>query len=148
MTSNIASDLIHDSFAKEGSWQDKYTEIQNIATAQLSTFFRPEFLNRIDDIIVFHPLGKEHIADIAEILMKGFAKRVAENDIELSWDKSVIDEIIKAGFDQAYGARPMKRAIRKLVENFVAEKIIKGELKQGDKAGLTFKNGAMEIIFP
>lgn len=148
MTSNIASDLIHESFAKEGSWQEKYADIQKIATAQLSTFFRPEFLNRIDDIIVFHPLGREHIADIAEILMKGFARRVAENNIELSWDKSVIEEITKAGFDQAYGARPMKRAIRKLVENFVAEKIIKGELKQGDRAELTFKNGAMEIIFP
>lgn len=147
MTSNIASDMIHDAFSKAGDWQEKYEEIQKIATSQLSGFFRPEFLNRIDDIIVFHPLGKEHIKDIAQILMKGFAKRVAENNIELSWTGNVIDKIVEAGYDQAYGARPMKRAIRKLVENFVAEKIIKGELKQGDKAELDFENGIMHIIF-
>ncbi|MGE4318122.1 MAG: ATP-dependent chaperone ClpB [Deferribacterales bacterium] len=147
MTSNIASDMIHESFAKEGSWQEKYNDIQKIATGQLSMYFRPEFLNRIDDIIVFHPLGREHIAEIAEILMKGLAKRIAENNIELTWTKSVIDEIVSAGFDQAYGARPMKRAIRKLIENFIAEKIIKGELKQGDKAELDFHNGMMHINF-
>lgn len=145
MTSNIASDMIHDAFAQEGSWQEKYQEIQKIATGQLSMYFRPEFLNRIDDIIVFHPLGREHIADIAEILMQGFAKRVAENNIELSWTSSVIEEIISAGFDPSYGARPMKRTIRKLVENFIAEKIIKGELKQGNKAELDFENGIMHI---
>jgi len=147
MTSNIASDLIHNEFAEDGDWQQKYTEIQKIATSQLSGYFRPEFLNRIEDIIVFHPLTKEHISDIAEILMKIFSKRVRENNIELNWTQNVINEIVKAGFDAAYGARPMKRAIRRMVENFVAEKIIKGELKAGDKCTLDFYDDNMQIKF-
>jgi ATP-dependent Clp protease ATP-binding subunit ClpB len=146
MTSNIASDLIHEEFAKEGGWQQKYAEIQKIATSQLSGYFRPEFLNRIEDIIVFHPLNEEHIGEIAEILMQSFAKRVLENNIELNWTENVINEIVKAGFDASYGARPMKRAIRRMVENFIAEKIIKGELKAGDKCTLDFYDGNMQII--
>ena len=147
MTSNIASDLIHDAFAKTGSWQEKYDEIQKIATGQLTNYFRPEFLNRIDDIIVFHPLDETHIAEIAQILMAGFAKRLVENNIELKWTENVINEIVKAGFDISYGARPMKRAIRRMVENFIAEKIIKGELKSGDRCGLDFADGKMKLNF-
>lgn len=147
MTSNIASDQIHEAFAGEGSWQEKYSEIQKLATGQLSAYFRPEFLNRIDDIIVFHPLDETHIAEIAEILMKNFAARVLENNIELSWTENVINEIVKAGFDISYGARPMKRAIRRMVENFIAEKIIKGQLKAGDKCKLDHSDGSMHLNF-
>ncbi|PLX66418.1 MAG: ATP-dependent chaperone ClpB [Denitrovibrio sp.] len=143
MTSNIASDLIHESFAGAGNFDEKYDNIQKIATGQLSNYFRPEFLNRIDDIIVFHPLDESHIAEIAEILMKNFAKRVLENNIELKWTENVIQEIVKSGFDPAYGARPMKRTIRKRVENFIAEKIIKGEIKAGDKCELYYFEDSM-----
>lgn len=146
MTSNIASDLIHEEFAKEGDWQHKYSEIQKIATSQLSGYFRPEFLNRVEDIIVFHPLNEEHIHEIAEILMHVFAQRVHENNIELNWTENVINEIVKAGFDASYGARPMKRSIRRMVENFIAEKIIKGELKAGDRCSLDFYDGNMQIV--
>lgn len=147
MTSNIASDEIHKAFADSGNWQEKYDQMQKIATGQLSSYFRPEFLNRIDDIIVFHPLGQDHIAEIAEILMAGFAKRVLENNIELNWTKNVINEIVKAGFDASYGARPMKRIIRKMVENFIAEKLIKGELKAGDRCELDYLNNNMHVNF-
>ncbi|ADD68474.1 ATP-dependent chaperone ClpB [Denitrovibrio acetiphilus DSM 12809] len=147
MTSNIASDMIHDAFAEDGDWEQKYSSIQKIAISQLSGYFRPEFLNRIDDIVVFHPLNETHITEIAEILMQVFAKRVLENNIELNWTKNVINEIVKAGFDAAYGARPMKRAIRRMVENFIAEKIIKGELKAGDKCLLDFDGNQMILKF-
>ncbi|PLX69555.1 MAG: ATP-dependent chaperone ClpB [Denitrovibrio sp.] len=147
MTSNIASEDIHNAFADSGDWQQKYDNIQKIATTKLSSYFRPEFLNRIDDIIVFHPLNESHIAEIAEILMTGFKKRVLENNIELNWTKNVINEIVKAGFDAAYGARPMKRIIRKMVENFVAEKIIKGDLKAGDKCEIDYLDNKMHVNF-
>lgn len=145
MTSNIASDLIHNEFASEGNFDEKYEKIQKIATSQLAGYFRPEFLNRIDDIIVFHPLDETHIAEIAEILMENFAKRMHENNIELSWTENVINEIVKSGFDAAYGARPMKRTIRKTVENFIAEKIIKGELKAGDKCRLDYFGNSLQF---
>jgi len=147
MTSNIGSEQIMETFADKGDWQEKYERIQSIATAQLSGFFRPEFLNRIDDIIVFHPLGQEHIAEIAELLMKDFADRVRENNIELNWTQNVINEIVNVGFDTSYGARPMKRTIRRLVENFTAEKIIKGDLKSGDKVTLDISDGKMTVKF-
>jgi ATP-dependent Clp protease ATP-binding subunit ClpB len=147
MTSNIGSEMIHEAFAKDGNWQQKYNDIQSIATGQLSSYFKPEFLNRIEDIIVFHPLGLDHISEIAEILMKNFAKRVAENNIELKWSEKVIEEIVKSGFDPAYGARPMKRTIRKLVENFIAEKIIKGEVKAGDKVELDYFADSLNLNF-
>lgn len=145
MTSNIASDMIHEVFSKEGDFDEKYDNIQKIATGQLSGYFRPEFLNRIDDIIVFHPLNESHIAEIAEILMKIFARRVLENNIELKWTEDVINEIVKSGFDISFGARPMKRTIRRMVENFIAEKIIKGELKAGDKCTIDYSEGSLHI---
>ena len=146
MTSNIASDSIHEAFAEGGEWIEKYNNIQKIATGQLANYFRPEFLNRIDDTIVFHPLDESHIGEIAELLMQNFAKRVSENNIELIWSENVINMIVSAGFDPAYGARPMKRAIRKMVENYIAEKIIKGELKAGDSCSLDFSDNEMKII--
>jgi ATP-dependent Clp protease ATP-binding subunit ClpB len=147
ITSNIASDMIHEAFATDGDWQQQYEDIQKIATSQLSAYFRPEFLNRIDDITVFHPLNESHISEIAEILMAELSKRVLENNIELKWTKNVINEIVKAGFDAAYGARPMKRAIRRMVENFVAESIITGKLKSGDKCLLDIIDGSLHLNF-
>jgi ATP-dependent Clp protease ATP-binding subunit ClpB len=137
MTSNIASAEIQEEFAKEGTDKQKYIFIDNVAMNKLSSYFKPEFLNRLDDIIVFHPLGRDQIADIAEMLMKQFAGKLRENGIELVWDEAVINEIIKAGFDPAFGARPMKRAIRKLVENRLAQALLTGEIKADQKIQLS-----------
>jgi len=138
MTSNIGSEMIQETFKQDGDWNEKYKQIQTIANSQLSGYFKPEFLNRIDDITVFHPLEKEHIREIAQILMTNLASRIRDNGIELSWDENVIDSIVSSGFDPAFGARPMKRVIRKLIENMIAEKIIKGELKSGEKTFISF----------
>ena len=90
-------------------------------------YFKPEFLNRVDDIIVFHPLTKENIAEIARLLINGVAKRLAELPIGLEVDDNAIDLIVQSGFDVTFGARPMKRAVQRMIENLVAESIIKGE---------------------
>jgi len=145
MTSNIASQEIQEEFAKESSMEQKYMFIDNVVMNRLSSFFKPEFLNRLDDIIVFHPLNKEHLHNIAEMLMRDFAARMRENSVELVWDDSVIIEIVKAGFDPAFGARPMKRAIRKLVENKLAEALIKGDIKAEQKIKLTYGQTGMNF---
>ncbi len=145
MTSNIASQEIQEEFSKEGSMEQKYIFIDNVVMNRLSSFFKPEFLNRLDDIIVFHPLDKEHLHNIAEMLMREFAARLRENSVELVWDNSVITEIVKAGFDPAFGARPMKRTIRKLVENKLAEALIKGDIKAEQKIKLTYGQDGMNF---
>ncbi|MCD8568302.1 MAG: AAA family ATPase [Geovibrio sp.] len=145
MTSNIASQEIQEEFSKEGSMEQKYIFIDNVVMNRLSSFFKPEFLNRLDDIIVFHPLDKEHLHNIAEMLMREFAARLRENSVELVWDDSVITEIVKAGFDPAFGARPMKRTIRKLVENKLAEALIKGDIKAEQKIKLTHGQNGMNF---
>jgi ATP-dependent Clp protease ATP-binding subunit ClpB len=142
MTSNIASDEIQEEFAKDESTEQKYLFIDSIVMNRLSSFFKPEFLNRLDDIIVFHPLDRKQLHNIAEMLMKDFSDRLRENSVELVWDDSVITEIVKAGYDPAFGARPMKRTIRKLVENKLAEALIKGDIKPEQKVHLTYgQNG-------
>ncbi|WP_022850195.1 ATP-dependent chaperone ClpB [Limisalsivibrio acetivorans] len=143
MTSNIASQEIQEEFSRESSDEDRYVFIDGVVMNRLSQYFKPEFLNRVDDIIVFHPLFGDHLRNIAELLMEDFAKRIAENGIELKWDSSVIEEIVKAGFDPAFGARPMKRAIRRLVENKLAEALIKGEITAEQVVELSFDTGEL-----
>ncbi|MGA1863007.1 ATP-dependent chaperone ClpB [Deferribacter thermophilus] len=145
MTSNIGSDLIQNEFSKEGSWEEKYERIHNLVFQQLSNYFKPEFLNRVDDIIVFHPLGDEHLREIAKLLLNNFANRLKENNIEIEFDESAIDMVVKAGYDPKFGARPMKRSIQRLIENKIAEEIIKGEIKQGDKIKVSFQNDELVI---
>ncbi len=128
MTSNIGSSLIQSYFEEKGKIDSETKELEKIINKELGKYFRPEFLNRIDDIIVFHPLDKEHLRRIAEILLDQLTKRLKENGIEVEFDESVIDAIVAAGYDPKFGARPMKRAMRSLVENKIAEKVIKGEI--------------------
>jgi ATP-dependent Clp protease ATP-binding subunit ClpB len=111
----------------------------------LSNFFKPEFLNRVDDIIVFHPLDENHLKNIAKILLDEFKERLKENFIEIEFDESVINEIVKVGFDPKFGARPMKRAIQKIIENKVAEAILKGIIVKNSKVFATFENGNLNF---
>jgi ATP-dependent Clp protease ATP-binding subunit ClpB len=128
MTSNIGSSLIQSYFEEKGKIDSDTTELEKIINNELGKYFKPEFLNRIDDIIVFHPLDKEHLRKIAIILLNQLKNRLKENGIEINFDDSVIDAIVAAGYDPKFGARPMKRAMRTLVENKIAEKVIKGEI--------------------
>ena len=145
MTSNVASQNIMEEFSHDGSMEEKYEKINQIAMNELSMYFKPEFLNRVDDIIVFHPLTKENIAEIARLLIKGVAKRLAELPVGLEVDDSAIDLIVQSGFDVTFGARPMKRAVQRMIENLVAESIIKGETKPNTTIHLTAKDGKVVI---
>lgn len=112
---------------------------------ELSIYFKPEFLNRVDDIIVFHPLTKNNIAEIAKLLINGVAKRLLELPVYLEVDDSVINLIVESGFDVTFGARPMKRAVQRMIENLVAESIIKGETKPNTTIHLTAENDKIII---
>lgn len=145
MTSNIASLQIMEEFAKDITMEEKYNDINKIAMSKLTEYFKPEFINRVDDIIVFHPLAKEDIRRVAKLLLDGFTKRLADIPVEVEFDDSAIDAVMESGFDAAYGARPMKRAIQKSIENPVAESIIKNETKPNSSIEIYFKNGKIDI---
>ena len=145
MTSNIASHQIMEEFATQDAMTEKYERINKTALTELSRHFKPEFINRVDDIIVFHPLSGDDLRHIARLLLKGFAKRLAEMPIRAEFDESAIDAIIESGFDPSFGARPMKRAIQRMIENPVAESIIKGEIKPNSTVEISFKNGKIGL---
>jgi ATP-dependent Clp protease ATP-binding subunit ClpC len=98
---------------------------------EVQKVFNPEFLNRVDDLIVFHPLAKEHIAQIVTILVREVQKRVGEENIKLT--QAAIDFLVDHGYDQNYGARPLKRAIQKYIEDPLSEKILLGEFSRTDE---------------
>lgn len=126
MTSNLGSDIIQD---RCGSlpYSEMKAEVMNVVVQN----FRPEFLNRIDETVVFHPLDEQHIAYIAKIQIKSLQQRLAEKGYELIISENALAFIAKAGFDPAYGARPLKRALQQEVENPLAQRILSGSLVPG-----------------
>ena len=112
--------------------------MKNDVMEEIKRLFKPEFLNRIDDIIVFHSLNKDHIQEIVTLLFKDLQKRCREQmDIALNVRTSVRDYIAEAGFDEKYGARPLKRAIQNKVEDLLAEELLAGNVKAGDEVTVT-----------
>ena len=117
-----------------------YEMMKNGVMEEVKRLFRPEFLNRIDEIIVFHSLGKEHIRNIVNILLQGFAKRCKEQmDITLKMQSTAKNLIEEAGYDPKYGARPLKRAIQNKIEDALAEEILNGNIKSGDTVSVGAK---------
>ena len=119
MTSNIGASTISKGQTlgfgepvEEGGLE--YEEMKNRVTAELKKMFRPEFLNRVDDVVVFHPLARTHIRSIVDIQVGYLRKRLADREIELELDDTARDLLGEAGFDPVYGARPLKRAIQQL----------------------------------
>ena len=110
---------------------------------RVQAHFRPEFINRIDDIVVFRPLGKEQVRSIVDIQLGYLRKRLADRDIELRVDGPAMDLLGEAGFDPVYGARPLKRAIQQQVENPLAQRILRGEFGPGAKIDVTAKDGEL-----
>jgi len=100
---------------------------------ELKNVFNPEFLNRLDDVIVFHPLDRLHIAKIVQILLKDVRKRLAEEELSLTLTDAGTDFLVKHGYDEAYGARPLRRAIQRWIEDPLSEKILLGEFSRGDE---------------
>jgi len=135
MTSNLGSQKIQQ-MTDAG---DGEALIKIAVLAEVKSNFRPEFVNRIDEIVVFHPLGEEQIADIAKIQMKALEARLAKLEVRLSISDAALKAIAAAGFDPVYGARPLKRAIQQQIENPLAREILAGKFVPGDvvKVGAT-----------
>jgi ATP-dependent Clp protease ATP-binding subunit ClpC len=107
----------------------------------LKEHFRPEFLNRIDDIITFHKLTKEETAKIADILIKKLEKRLNERNISLNISQAAKEKLIEEGFDDEYGARPLKRIIQKRIEDRLSEEILLGHILDGEKVTINYQEG-------
>ncbi|MFW1427098.1 ATP-dependent chaperone ClpB [Vibrio parahaemolyticus] len=135
MTSNLGSSRIQENFAKL-DYQGIKSEVMDV----VSKHFRPEFLNRVDEIVVFHPLGQEHIKSIASIQLERLAKRLEEKGYQLEVSDKALDLIAQVGFDPVYGARPLKRAIQQNVENPLAKSILAGEIVPDKKVQLIVTN--------
>ncbi len=137
MTSNLGSQKIQELNIKASTHPDSEAEVdyqlmKSEVMEEVSQHFRPEFINRIDDVVVFHPLGKEVIAKIAEIQLQELRGRLAERELDLDLSAQVLDKIVEAGFDPLYGARPLKRAIQQMLENPLAQEILAGKFVPGN----------------
>ncbi|MGD9710371.1 MAG: ATP-dependent chaperone ClpB [Halothiobacillaceae bacterium] len=135
MTSNLGSQRI---MQMSG---DDYQVIKLAVLAEVRGFFRPEFLNRIDEVVVFHPLAEEHIAGVARIQLRRLEARLARMDMTLEVTEEALRELAKAGYDPVYGARPLKRAIQDLIENPLAKAILEGRFGPKDRIRVTVENG-------
>jgi ATP-dependent Clp protease ATP-binding subunit ClpB len=127
MTSNLGSNLI-----QEMAGEEHYDAMKSAIMDVVASHFRPEFVNRIDDIVVFHPLGREHIRKIVDIQLGYLHERLAEREIGIHLSDAARDKLADAGFDPVYGARPLKRAIQQQIENPLAQEILQGKFKPGD----------------
>ncbi len=126
MTSNLGSQLI-----QELAGEEHYAEMKSAVMGVVGQHFRPEFINRVDEVVVFHPLGREQIRSIAEIQVNYLRKRLAEREMGLTFTAAALDRVGEAGFDPVYGARPLKRAIQHQVENPLAQQILAGKFGPG-----------------
>ncbi|MEO8309050.1 MAG: ATP-dependent chaperone ClpB [Pseudomonadota bacterium] len=136
MTSNLGSDVI-----QQLAGEKQYSKMKAEVMERVQAHFRPEFINRIDDIIVFHPLGGEQIRAIVDIQLAGLKGRLAERDMTLDLSTAARDLLGEAGFDPVYGARPLKRAIQQQIENPLAERILKGQFGPGDHIAVAVHSG-------
>ncbi len=127
MTSNLGSQLI-----QEMSGEENYAQMKDAIMEVVGTHFRPEFINRVDDVVVFHPLSREDIRKIVDIQLTYLHDRLADREMRIELSDAARDKLSAAGFDPVYGARPLKRAIQQQVENPLAQEILAGKFKPGD----------------
>ena len=137
MTSNLGSHEIQ-RLSAAGTDPDL---VKEAVMGEVRNHFRPEFVNRIDEIVVFHALGAEHIRSIARIQLRRLEQRLAERDLALTGTDRALDEIAKVGFDPVFGARPLKRAIQQQLENPVAKAILEGRFAPKDVVPVDFQGG-------
>ncbi|HUI60810.1 MAG TPA: ATP-dependent chaperone ClpB [Steroidobacteraceae bacterium] len=140
MTSNLGSQVI-----QEYAGEKNYARMKSAVMEIVQQSFRPEFINRIDDIVVFHPLGTAQIRSIVDIQLTYLRKRLQERNMDLALDDSARDLLGEAGFDPVYGARPLKRAIQQQVENPLAQRILQGGFAPGDRIRVRARDG--QLVF-
>ena len=139
MTSNLGSQMIQQMAG------DDYQVVKLAVMAEVKTYFRPEFINRIDEVVVFHSLAEDHIASIARIQLKNLEARLAKMDMTLEVTDAAVTEIARAGFDPVFGARPLKRAIQSQIENPLAKEILTGHYAAKDVIRVVPRNGVIEF---
>ena len=142
MTSNIGSQEILESQQRGRS----YEEMKQIVTSELRGHFRPEFLNRVDETVVFHPLTIENLVKIVDIQLVRLRDRLAERRIPLTLTPAALEDLARRGYDPVYGARPLKRLIQQDIETPIARLLVKGELRDGETATVELKDGRMAVI--
>jgi ATP-dependent Clp protease ATP-binding subunit ClpB len=138
MTSNLGSQVI-----QEMAGEENYARMKAAVMEIVGQHFRPEFINRVDEVVVFHPLGHEHIRRIVDIQVGYLRRRLADRDMEVELDDAARDQLGEAGFDPVYGARPLKRAIQHQLENPLAQSILRGEFAPGDRVLVTVRDGRL-----
>ena len=144
MTSNVGADALK--YQKNlgfslGDTKSKYKDMKSTMLDELKKAFRPEFLNRIDEMIVFHSLEKEHLKEIVSFMASALTKRLKEQDIELELTESALEKIAQEGYDPQYGARPIRRALQKHVEDRLSEELLKGNVLTGQVVVFDYKDG-------
>ena len=141
MTSNIGSKVIEKGggglgfeFSGESAEDSQYNRIRSLVNEELKQYFRPEFLNRLDEIIVFRQLTRNEVKDIAEIMLKEVFQRIEDKGITLSVSNAFKERLVEEGYNPSYGARPLRRAVMRLLEDSLAEEVLSGRIKDGDTA--------------
>lgn len=147
MTSNVGARKLTEKKVSFGFGEsnDVNENVKDAALGELKATFRPEFLNRVDDIIVFSKLTQNEIAKIAEKMLENLKSRIANLNIEFSWDEDVELVLSEKGFDEIYGARPLRREIQSKIEDALSEKILDGTIKNGDKVTCVFEDGKFDF---
>jgi len=149
MTSNAGAHTIATSramgFGSEGPRSlQNYEAMKDAVMKEVKELFRPEFINRVDELIVFHALAEEDIQKITELMLRQVAERLKDRDIRLTWDKPVRDKLSQEGYDPKYGARPLRRLIQRTVEDTLSEALLEGRVTLGQPVRLGVRGG--EII--
>jgi ATP-dependent Clp protease ATP-binding subunit ClpB len=145
MTSNIGSPIIQEYYNAGKLTPKDHAEMERLVRTELRTHFRPEFLNRVDDIIIFHSLDEKQLAHIVDIQLKGLEKRLVQQQLTLEVDRSAKQLLAKEGYDPQFGARPLKRAIQDLLLDPLATKLLLGEFKPGDRINVVAHDGELEF---
>ncbi|WP_286221899.1 ATP-dependent chaperone ClpB [Marinobacter apostichopi] len=140
MTSNLGSDII-----QQKAGEENYEAMKAAVMEVVGTHFRPEFINRVDEVVVFHPLAENQIQGIAKIQIEALGKRLKDQEMRLELDDAAMELLSKVGYDPVYGARPLKRAIQRMIENPLAQKLLRGDFVPGDTILATVQDH--ELVF-
>ena len=140
MTSNLGSDLI-----QEMAGRSDYEHIRSAVLAVVTQKFRPEFINRIDEMIVFHSLSPEHVRGIARVLIRELQQRLSSRDLKLHMDELAIDKLAEIGFDPVYGARPLRRTLQSMIENSLAREILEDNYLPGDEIEVSWSGSQFQF---
>jgi ATP-dependent Clp protease ATP-binding subunit ClpC len=153
MTSNIGSKVIEKGggglgfeFSGEAAEETQYNRIRSLVNEELKQYFRPEFLNRLDEIIVFRQLSRDEVKEIAEIMLKEVFSRMEEKGIHLSVTDSFKERLVEEGYNPSYGARPLRRAVMRLLEDSLAEEFLSGRIGEGDSAVVDVNDDKQVVI--